>query len=623
MGTKYAFGIDLGTTNSCIAVKTKDDVPKVIDLIEGSGDFTNTLPSCVMYDNGKIIVGKEAYQKRYDTKHVVYSSKRDIGSDKTYPIEINGEIVNITPVDVAAEVLSALKRSAEIVYGEVKDVTITVPAYFTAEARKATQEAAEKAGLNVKALINEPTAAALNYARNSEKDENILVYDLGGGTFDVTVLNIRAGSSGLDDFFGTESAAIGAEVLSTGGNRCLGGDDLDRIAADLAIQAAEATFKKEHPEIEESLVDFLKKKYPIVYEKIVLTAEQLKKRISTSNISVYNETFGKDDYCPYEVVTVFGDNIFAKAAEQIFMRTESIVQECMHNANIGYTDLDKVVLVGGSTKLIHIRNAIKNFLEKKKVSSDIIYSNFSPDEAVALGASINSAILTGEMNMEFSDVLSQSIGISEIDSVNGRSTGERYRILVSKNTKIPTTPKVHAAYVEPGETQVIIPFYQGDERLLEDNMHIGTVYLDIPKSDKPQDVSLKYWVTASGSLEVSASAGGNSINARLENILRPVAKKVDAKTSKLKKELKRLEDTLREYASDEDLQVGLDRIEQVREHYTKESFSSLKKFIQEVTRKNISTALNGAQDGVRSKAALSSLFQADGASAEEDSDEEE
>lgn len=620
MGTKYAFGIDLGTTNSCIAVKMKNEIPKVIDLIEGSGDFTNTLPSCVMYKDDKIIVGKEAYQQRYDTKHVVYSSKRDIGSDKVYPIEINGKTVNITPIDVASEVLRALKKSAEVVYGEVDEVTITVPAYFTAEARKATQEAAEKAGLTVKALINEPTAAALNYARNSEMDENILVYDLGGGTFDVTVLNIRAGSNSLDDFFGTESSAIGAEVLSTGGNRYLGGDDLDRIAADLAIQASEESFKEDHPEITEPLVDFLKENYSVIYEKIVLTAEQLKKRIGTSNISVYNETFGNDEYCPYEIVAVFGDNIFTKAAEQIFMRTESIVQECMHNANMDYTDLDKVVLVGGSTKLIHIRNAIKNFLEKRKVSSDIIYSNFSPDEAVALGASINSAILTGEMNMEFSDVLSQSIGISEIDTINERTTSERYKILVPKNTKIPTTPKVHNAYVEPGEIQVVIPFYQGDERLLEDNMHIGTVYLDIPKSDKSQDVSLKYWVTASGSLEVSASAGGNSVNARLENILRPVARKVDAKASKLKKELKRLEDTLREYASDEDLQAGLSMIEQIKESYTKEEFSSLKKFVRSVTNGSISDALDNAQRGVESKAKLSGIFSPGGNSAEEEED---
>ena len=237
---KYAFGIDLGTTNSCIAVKAAGRPAEIIALADGR----KTLPSCVMYKDGNVIVGREAYIHRYDTDHVVYSSKRDIGSDKKYTIYANGDDappVEITPVDVAYEILKKLKQDAELLYGKdfIKDVTITVPAYFTLERRSATIEAANRAGLNVLALINEPTAAAVAYTEGSSGNERILVYDLGGGTFDVTLLSMTEPDADLAELFDDEDLSdTVAKVISSSGGPHLGGDDLDRLVYDLAVKNA-------------------------------------------------------------------------------------------------------------------------------------------------------------------------------------------------------------------------------------------------------------------------------------------------------------------------------------------------------------------------------------------------
>lgn len=618
MKTKYAFGIDLGTTNSCIAVSTKNAPPKIIRLKTASDATAVTLPSCVMYTDDGIIVGKDAYNKRYDTKHVVYSSKRDIGSDKVYPIEVADTVKNITPVDVGAEILASLKRSAEELYGEVRDVTITVPAYFEADARYATIEAANKAGLNVLALINEPTAAALNYASTSDKSERVLVYDLGGGTFDVTILDICVNASdGMDDIFGTsESSGVYTKVLSTGGNRCLGGDDLDKIAADLAIEHSESSFKLDYPEITSSLADILHSDYPIIYEKIVLMSEQVKKGLDTSELKIIDAEFGGDDYCPYRLRITFNPSLFEKAADIIFNKTVDIIDQCFSRAQVPYDSVDKIILIGGSTKLSFIRDALKNFLSKHGLPASRVYSNINPDEAVALGAAINSSIYFGDSEMTVSDVLSQSVGISEKTMIGDRIGNDKYSKLILRNSAIPQTV-TYTTSVEANTTEAIIPIYQGDSAVLDNNTHIGTVYLEVPCVDNLQDIKITLLVDASGFLTVTAKAAGNSITAKLENVLRPTAK-VDSKESKVAAKLSRFLNSLSLYASDEDKSLGINMIERFKNGDNSVTLNDIREFVTRATKESYSEATKDMQKKLNEAASLTNIFSAGGASAEED-----
>lgn len=622
MKIKYAFGIDLGTTNSCIAVSTKNMPAKIIRLRNPDNTLAATLPSCVMYTPEGTIVGRPAYDRRYETAHVVYSSKRDIGSNKVYTLTVNDKPLAVTPVDVAAEILSTLKHSAEVEYGEVKDVTITVPAYFEADARHATLEAAKKAGLNVLALINEPTAAALNYASTTKQSERVLVYDLGGGTFDVTILDISIAetNSDIDDIFGeSESSGVFTKVLSTGGNRCLGGDDLDRIVADKALEYSEPYFKQQHPEFTESLADLVHTKYPIVYEQIVLTAERLKKRLDTSDVHINDMSFGGNDYCPFEFRVTFVEELFEQAAEIIFSRTVDILDQCFKRAQVPYASIDKIILIGGSTKLSYIREDLKEFLAEHGLPKSRVYSNINPDEAVALGASINSAIYFGDSEMVVSDVLSQSIGIAEQIDVDGKITGEQYTKLILRNSAIPQT-KIYTTNIQPNQTEARIPIYQGDSALLAGNMHIGTVHLAVPCVDKQQDIEITLVVDASGALNVTAKAAGNSISAKLENVLRPAAR-ATTKETKVLSLLSRFENSLLLYASDEDKEVGLDMIDEFKGGNSNISIADIRSFVTSATRANSSKSMRKSQQKVRDAVSLTGIFSADGANTEESSND--
>lgn len=622
MKIKYAFGIDLGTTNSCIAVSTKNMPAKIIKLHNSDNTLAATLPSCVMYTSNDVIVGRAAYDKRYDTAHVVYSSKRDIGSNKVYSLDIDGKPLAVTPVDVAAEILASLKHSAEIEYGEVKDVTITVPAYFEADARHATIEAAKKAGLNVLALINEPTAAALNYASTSKKSERILVYDLGGGTFDVTILDISIAesNSSIDDIFGeSESSGVFTKVLSTGGNRCLGGDDLDRIVADKAIAYSEAYFKQQHPEFTETLAEIIHTKYPIIYEQIILAAERLKKRLDISDVHINDVSFGGDDYCPFEFRITFVPELFEQAAEVIFSKTVDILDQCFKRAQVPYSSIDKIILIGGSTKLSYIKDALKKFLISHGLSESQVYSNINPDEAVALGASINSAIYFGESEMVVSDVLSQSIGIAEQIEIDGKIAGEQYTKLIMRNSAIPQT-KIYTTNIQPNQTEARIPIYQGDSALLTSNTHIGTVHLAVPCVNKQQDIEITLVIDASGSLNVTAKAAGNSISAKLENVLRPAAK-TSTKEAKVLALLSRFENSLSLYASDEDRDQGLRMIDKFKAGSSDIDIADIRAFVSRVTKENSSKSMQKSQQKVKDAISLTGIFSASGANTEENDDD--
>lgn len=622
---KYAFGIDLGTTNSCIAVCKKNSPPQIIQLKKNATSKYKvaTLPSCVMYTDDGIVVGSDAYNKRYDKAHVVYSSKRDIGSDTVYSITTADGVKTVTPVDVAAEILSSLKHSAEEMYGEVKDVTITVPAYFEADARHATIEAATKAGLNVLALINEPTAAALNYASGSKGSERILVYDLGGGTFDVTLLDIsRTDSDGLADIFGeAESSGVYTKVLSTGGNRCLGGDDLDRLVAEAVIARSADNFAAEHPEVTKPLDRFLKEDYPAAFEKIILIAEQIKKRLDSDDNAAFCDAIIDDpEICPISFRVSFTETVFIDAAKEIFSRTTDIIEQCFKRAQISYKSVDRVVLIGGSTKLSHIRAALTDFMVKRGLSADQIYSNINPDEAVALGASINSAIYYGDSEMMISDVLSQSIGIAEKTMIGERVSNDQYHKLIARNSSIPQSI-TYTTTVEANQTEAHILVYQGDDPLLENNTHIGTVTLTVPCVNELQNVEITFMIDASGSLSITAESAGNSVTAKLENVLRPA--NTQKKAGKRTTALSRLSNSLAMYASTQDREIGEDLINRFASGDSTVSMADIRKFVNTATAEAVAAEQERLHQELSVAASATNVFKASGDSMEDDDESDE
>lgn len=560
---KHSFGIDLGTTNSCIAVKTVGEPAKTITLADGR----KTLPSCVMYKDGQVIVGYEAYKCRYDTDHVIYSSKRDIGSDKTYTVYANGDdkpAIEVSPVDVAAEILKKLKHDAELLFGEgyVQKVTITVPAYFTLERRAATIQAAEEAGLEVVALINEPTSAAIAYTEGKSDNEDILIYDLGGGTFDVTLLGMLKPDNTLSDLFGESVMSdTMAKVLTSSGDPMLGGDDLDKRVFDLAV----GELAKEL-----GVDDISQYMTPESAEQAILLIETNKKRdtIAGMSIPVYIQLPGEES-ATTRTLTINGE-MYQQAFEEIYERTRAIVSDCLSGRK--QSSISKLILIGGSTKLPMLR---------ERVTKDYnipVYVELNPDEAVALGAATYTSILAGETNMTVSDILPQSIGIECISAFGEQMVEGRMNKLIPKNTPLPSSASTVLTTTEPNQTRAVIPVYQGEDPIAENNIHIGTVVMDIKPSSEKRAVKVTLTIDASGVLKVKLNSNTESATVVLQNVLRPAT----ATVSKRDKLIKRYEIIIRRYAvGTEERSKGTEAIEDFRAG--KITFSELKKTFDALT----------------------------------------
>lgn len=513
---KYAFGIDLGTTNSCIAVKTKGKRAQIIKLEDGR----MTLPSCVMYKNGEVIVGAEAYAHRYDVKHVIYSSKREIGTNKKYKIWANGDDkppVEITPIEVASEILKKLKHDAELQFGEgfITEATITVPAYFTHEYRTATIEAASLAGIKVVSLINEPTSAALAYTEGTSDNEKILVYDLGGGTFDVTLLNMIKPEDDLADLFGeSDVGSVMAKVLSIEGDKRLGGDDLDLDTYLFSLDDAVtdlSTALKMH-----ITVDSLRAAIGAEEEeKIILLIEGLKKSKGdiTMTVPLHLALNGITDY---SYTLCISSAHFSKALKSIFKKTVTLVDKCLKSVNMA--ELNKMILIGGSTKLEMLRSMLR-----KRYRTNI-FTYLNPDEAVALGAAVYTSIRYGETNMSISDIISQSIGVECTFAKGSRMMKGRYNILIPKDTALPASAVVVLSTGGNNQRKALAPIYQGEEPIAVNNTHIGDIAIELTPSEEEVPVTISLAVDASGILTAKLSSQGKAVSATLQNILNPVIK---------------------------------------------------------------------------------------------------
>ena len=460
-------GIDLGTTNSCVSVFEGGEA-KVIANPEGN----RTTPSVVAFGkDGEIIVGLKAKNQMITNPNVVYSIKRDMGTDKK--VDINGK--KYTPQEISAMILGDLKKTAEAYLGEkVTKAVITVPAYFNDSQRQATKDAGKIAGLEVERIINEPTAAALAYGLDKQdKNEKILVYDLGGGTFDVSILELG------DGVF---------EVLSTSGNNHLGGDDFDKRIMDYLV----AEFKKENG------IDLSNDK--MAMQRIKDAAEKAKKDLSGMNQTEVSIPFiTQGEAGPLHLSTNLTRAKFEDLISDLLDSTLEPVRKALKDANLTKNDIDKILLVGGSTRIPKVVDLIKNELGKEPSKG------VNPDEVVAMGAAIQGGVLTGEVDdIVLLDVTPLSLGIETMGNV--------CTVLIPRNTTIPTSKSQIFSTAVDNQPAVDIHILQGERPMASDNKTLGRFQLsNIPAAPRgvPQ-IEVTFDIDANGIVNVKAKDLGTN-----------------------------------------------------------------------------------------------------------------
>lgn len=460
-------GIDLGTTNSAVAVMEGGE-PTIIPNVEGN----RTTPSVVAFTkNGERLVGETAKRQAItNAARTITSIKREMGTD--YKVKIDDK--EYTPEEISAMILQKIKSDVESYLGEtVSEAVITVPAYFTDSQRQATKDAGKIAGLDVKRIINEPTAAALAYGMDKDTEQHkIMVFDLGGGTFDVSILEIG------DGVF---------EVLATRGNNRLGGDDFDEVLMKYMI----SEFKKENG------IDLSKD--VTAMQRLKDAAEKAKKELSTTMTTNVNLPFiTAVDGAPVHLNMDIKRAKFEELTSDLVDKTLTPVREALNDAGLTASKIDKVLLVGGSTRIPAVQEAVKKLIGKEP------QKDINPDECVAIGAAIQGGVLTGEVkDLLLLDVTPLSLGIETMGGVMTR--------LIERNTTIPAKKSQIFSTAADGQTAVDIHVLQGEREFAHDNTTLGRFQLTgIPAAPRgvPQ-IEVTFDIDANGIVNVSAKDLGS------------------------------------------------------------------------------------------------------------------
>ena len=454
-------GIDLGTTNSCVSVIEGGEAV-VIPNAEGA----RTTPSVVAFSkDGERMVGNVAKRQAItNPERTIASIKRHMGSD--YKVNIDGKAY--TPQEISAIILQKLKSDAESYLGDkVTEAVITVPAYFTDAQRQATKDAGKIAGMEVKRIINEPTAAALAFGIDQENDQKVMVYDLGGGTFDVSIIEMGDGVQ---------------EVLATAGNNHLGGDDFDKKIMDWLV----AEFKKEQG------IDLSGDK--MAMQRIKEAAEKAKIDLSgmtTAQISLPFIT--ADATGPKHMETTLSRAKFNEMTADLVEATMGPVRQAMSDSGLTMNDIDKILLVGGSTRIPAVQEAIKKFSGKEP------FKGINPDECVATGAALQGGVLGGDVKgLLLLDVTPLSLGIETMGGVN--------TVIIERNTTIPTKKSQIFSTAADNQTSVEVHVLQGEREFAKDNKTLGMFHLDgiMPARRGVPQIEVTFDIDSNGIVHVSA-----------------------------------------------------------------------------------------------------------------------
>ena len=454
-------GIDLGTTNSCVAVMEGGSAV-VIPNSEGA----RTTPSVVGFTKtGERLVGQVAKRQAVtNAERTISSIKRHMGTD--YKVDIDGK--KYTPQEISAMILQKLKADAEAYLGEpVTEAVITVPAYFTDAQRQATNDAGQIAGLNVKRIINEPTAAALSYGIDKEQDQTVMVYDLGGGTFDVSIIEMGDGVQ---------------EVKATAGNNHLGGDDFDQRIINWMIESFKAS----------DGIDLTKDK--MAMQRLKEAAEKSKIELSSTPSSMINLPYITADATgPKHLELTLTKAKFDELTHDLVESTMGPVKQALSDAGLKPADIHKVLMVGGSSRIPAVQEAIKNFMGKEP------FKGINPDECVALGAALQGGVFTGDVTgMVLRDVTPLSLGIETMGGVCTK--------MIERNKAIPIKHTMVFSTAADNQTAVDINVLQGEREFAKDNKQLGMFRLDgiAPAPRGIPQIEVTFDIDSNGIVHVSA-----------------------------------------------------------------------------------------------------------------------